>query len=103
MAQLTDVGCGLLVVWKRCKMFTGGYDVAKLRMAWLINIMLLLFFVALLLWDILSYYAEIPFAQVFRTMVRIRANRKVTLTQKSAPAPDPNSDPDPDLDLDLDP
>ena len=69
MAQFHDVDCGLLVVWKRCKMFTGGYDAAKLRVAWVLNILMLLFVVALLLWDILSYYGKIPFGQVFGAMV----------------------------------
>ena len=92
MAQLTDVGCGLLVVWKRCKMFTGGYDVAKLRVAWLINIMLLLFFVALLLWDILSYYGEIPFAQV---SANLNPNPNPNPNPNSNPNPDPNPDPNP--------
>ena len=97
MAQLTDVGCGLLVVWKGCKMFTGGYDVAKLRVAWLINIMLLLFFVALLLWDILSYYGEIPFGQVFGlwTLLSLPPITTPITTPGPAPFPAPDSDADP--------
>lgn len=69
MARLTDVGCGLLVLWKRPKSFSGSYDAAKLKVAWLLNIVMLLLVIALLLWDLLSYYGEIPFGQVLGTMV----------------------------------
>ena len=31
MTQFSDVGCGLIIVWKRCKKFTGGYSEAKLK------------------------------------------------------------------------
>ena len=37
---------------------------APLQFAWMMNIALLLTIIALLLWDILSYYGEIPFGSV---------------------------------------
>jgi hypothetical protein len=67
MGHLNDL-CGLPVAWKGCKPFTGGYDEKKLKMAWIINITMLLGVIALLLWDILSFYGEIPFDQVVFTM-----------------------------------
>ena len=148
MTQLSDVRCGLVVLWKRGRKFTGGYGEAKLKVcighlpgdmramgahahahghahahvtctctctcaysipralwhvhepicacplralimcmclatlctvlewmraplqfAWMCNIALLLTIIALLLWDILSYYGEIPFGSVLVSMV----------------------------------
>ena len=69
MTQFSDVSCGLVVVWKRCKKFTGGYSEAKLKFAWMVNIVILVTIIALLLWDILSYYGEIPFGDVLGAMV----------------------------------
>lgn len=31
MTQFSDMGCGLVVLWKRCRKFTGGYSEAKLK------------------------------------------------------------------------
>ena len=42
---------------------------APLQFAWMMNIALLLTIIALLLWDILSYYGEIPFGSVLVSMV----------------------------------
>ena len=42
---------------------------APLQFAWMMNITLLLTIIALLLWDILSYYGEIPFGSVLVSMV----------------------------------
>ena len=42
---------------------------APLQFAWMCNIALLLTIIALLLWDILSYYGEIPFGSVLGSMV----------------------------------
>jgi hypothetical protein len=69
MNQFSDVRCGLVVLWKRGRKFTGGYSEAKLKFAWMMNIALLLTIIALLLWDILSYYGEIPFGSVLVSMV----------------------------------
>jgi hypothetical protein len=68
MGQLTDL-CGNAVVWRGVAQFTGGFDEAKLRRGWVINLVILLGVVALLLWDYLAYYGEIPFDKVFLVMV----------------------------------
>ena len=67
MAQLSDL-CGLPVAWKGCTPFIGSFDEGKLRLAWLVNILLLLGIVALLLWDVLAFYGEMPMRMVAGTM-----------------------------------
>jgi hypothetical protein len=42
---------------------------APLQFAWTCNIFVLVAIIALLLWDILSYYGEIPFGDVLGAMV----------------------------------
>ena len=66
MAELRE-HCGLPVVWRGCRPFTGGFDQRRLLVGWALSWCVFVFSLALLIYDWLSQRNEIPFGSVFGT------------------------------------
>ena len=66
MAELNQ-HCGLPVVWRGCRPFTGGFDLRRLLLGWALSWCVFVLSLALLMYDWLSQRDEIPFGSVFGT------------------------------------